>query len=182
MVSRLYLKSPSRDDVLSYIRKLWADEATMKDVGGIHLMDEERAERWFAKWIEPGQEDRRYFLVVLHEGDIPIGEVCFYSFQPETKMAKFSMNIEAKYRGNGYAAEAMKLMLRFYFGEFGGEVMVDDIHLNNVRAQQVFLKFGWEHDPSLGEMLSPTGGDDVFWVRIDKGKFEQLYGLVTRSS
>jgi RimJ/RimL family protein N-acetyltransferase len=174
--NKVYLKKPSQDDVLGYVRLLWSDDETMKDVGGTHVMDDQQAKRWFATWIEPGKEDRRYFLIMRKEDDAPVGEACFHSYNPDTRMAICSMNIEAKYRGNGYAKEALEQLLRFYFDDFGGEVIVDDIDLDNKRAQQVFLKFGFEHDPSLSKIVNSVGGDHVFWVRMDKWKFQRLYG------
>ncbi|MHB1681726.1 MAG: GNAT family N-acetyltransferase [Bacilli bacterium] len=172
---RLYLQTPGRGDVTSYIRHLWSDEEIMEYVGGIHVMDDERAIHWYDSWIEPGREDRRYFLIMLKNTDIPIGECYFHSFNQETKTACYGMNIEAKHRGNGYSTEVFKLLLDFYFDEFGGEMVVDAIALDNIRAQHIFLKYGFEHDPSLGDSMTSVGGDDVFWVRIDKDKFEQLH-------
>lgn len=54
--------------------------------------------------------------------------------------------------------------------------MVDDIAPDNIRAQQMFLKSGFEHDSSIARTMTSMGGDDVFWVRMDKEKFRQLYG------
>ncbi|QSO54226.1 GNAT family N-acetyltransferase [Alicyclobacillus curvatus] len=172
----VYLKTPAQTDVMGYIRHLWADEDSMRDVGGTHQVDEERARRWFAKWIRPGSDDRTYFLVFRREDDVPVGEACFYNLICTTGMAHYSMNIEAKFRGNGYAKEALELLLRFYFEEFGGEVMVDDIAPDNIRAQQMFIKFGFEHHPSLARTITSVGGDDVFWVRMDRERFRELYG------
>lgn len=90
-------------------------------------MDDERADRWYSAWIDPGSEDRRYFLVSRQDDDCPVGEACFYSYDASNGIAKFSMNVEAKYRGSGFAREALELILRFYFGPFSGRVMVDDI-------------------------------------------------------
>ncbi|MCL6443471.1 MAG: GNAT family N-acetyltransferase [Alicyclobacillus sp.] len=164
---RIYFKTPSKEDVTSYIRHLWSDEDSMRDVGGIHVLDDERAERWFFRWIEPGSDDRRYFLVIRKDDHVPIGEVCFHSYNPDTKTANYSMNIEAKYRRNGYGREALEMMLRFYFFDFGGETILDDIALENKRAQEMFLKFGFEHDPTR---------KDAFLVRMTKSRFEELYG------
>lgn len=172
---RVYLITPTQNDVTGYIRHLWADEETMRDVGGTHVMDAHRAVQWFAAWIDPGSKERRYFLIVRKEDGYPVGEACFHSYDESTGMAKFRMNIETKYRRNGYAREALELILRFYFGQYGGQVMVDDIAPDNKRAQQVFMKFGFEHDPSVGQTTTSMGGDDVFWVRMDRERFEALY-------
>ncbi|WP_281178135.1 GNAT family N-acetyltransferase [Alicyclobacillus acidiphilus] len=172
------LKSPTWDEVVNYVRYLWSDEDTMRDVGGIHPMDEEQAVRWFSAWIEPGQPDRRYFLVMRQPDNLPVGEACFHSYDRITGVARYSMNIEAKHRGHGYGTAAMKLLLRYFFNEFGGREMIDDIAPDNKRAQELFVRFGFEHDLSLAQTYDSAGGDDVYWVRIDKARFQQLYAAV----
>lgn len=174
VLHRVCVKVPGQQDI-HYIQHLWADEPTMVDVGGTHTLDEQQWTRWFTKWILPGQPDRRYFLIRLIEDDMPIGEICFFNFDPRTRMANVSMNIEASYRGNGYSQEALLLLSRFYFTDFDGNTLVDDIALENRVAQRALLKFGFEHDPTLGSTLTSMGGDDVFWVRLNKRKLEQIY-------
>lgn len=56
----------------------------------------------------------------------------------------------------------------------GGEVMVDDIALDNIRAQQMFIKFGFEHHPSLARTITSVVGTTCFgcgWTGKDSANF-----------
>jgi RimJ/RimL family protein N-acetyltransferase len=60
----------------------------------------------------------------------------------------------------------MRLFLDFFFNQFGGQVMVDNIAIDNYRGQQVLLKFGYEHDPAI---------DNVFRVKMTRDRYNRLY-------
>ncbi|MDO9067900.1 MAG: GNAT family N-acetyltransferase [Deltaproteobacteria bacterium] len=154
------LRHPELED-LAYIRKLWADPDTMKEVGGPIVMDEERARRWFEKMVDPGSPGDRYFLIFNRE-NLPVGEASFHRFDPGTKTAEFNLKVEARHRYKSYGPEAARLILEYFFSGFGGEVMVDPIALENTAGQKALLSIGFEHDPSR---------TDVFMVRMTKQKF-----------
>ena len=154
------LRQPGPGD-LPYIRKLWADPDTMSAVGGPIVMDEERASRWFEKMVDPGSPGDRYFLIFNRE-NLPVGEASFHRFDPGTKTAEFNLKVEARHRYKNYGPEAARLILEYFFGGFGGEVMADPIALENTAGQKALLSIGFEHDPSR---------KDVFMVRMTKEKF-----------
>lgn len=67
-------------------------------------------------------------------------------------------------------------MLRFLFDGFGGQTLADDIAPDNMRARQVFITVGFEHDASRADALTSMGGNGVLWVGImDKSLFEKPY-------
>ena len=162
--SNVCLRPPGRED-LPYIQKLWADPDTMKDVGGPIVIDEEKARRWFEKMVNPGSDRDRYFLIINRE-NIPVGEASFHRFAPNTKTAEFNIKIEAQHRYKNYGPEAVRLILKYYFSEFGGETMIDLIAPENTAGQRALLSIGFEHDPSR---------TDVFMVRMTKRKFYSAY-------
>ena len=97
--------------------------------------------------------------------DEPFGEVNFSRYNERTKTADFNIKIEYTHRRNGYSKEAINLLLDYYFNEYGGLIMSDDISIINLKAQQVFIKYGFEH------VLS---NERVFLVRLTKSKFNKL--------
>ncbi len=154
------LRTPTVSD-LPYLRRLWADPATMKEVGGPFEINDERARRWFATMVDPGSGTDRYFLICRMDGT-PVGEISFHRYDPPTKTAELNIKIEACRRYQGYGPEALRLLLGYFFGEFGGEVMLDPVALGNRNGQRAIARFGFEHDPSWA---------DVFLLRMTK----QLY-------
>lgn len=162
--TNIYLRQPKYDE-LKYIKLLWMDEKTMKEVGGSISLSDEQAEKWYRRMVSPGSETD-YYCLIFDLDDTPVGEVSFHRYNEETKTGALNIKIAGVHRGKGYATEALFLLLGYYFFEFGGQVMEDSININNTAGQQVLLKFGFEHDPLV---------KDVFLVKITKEKFRELY-------
>ena len=57
-------------------------------------------------------------------------------------MADFNIKIYDHHRRKGYAKEAMRLMMDYYFNEFGGEILRDEVI--NEKGQQALSNFGFE--------------------------------------
>jgi RimJ/RimL family protein N-acetyltransferase len=149
---------------MRFIRRLWADEETMRPVGGPIHLDDDHAFLWFRRIVDPGSPTCEYRLI-LNEEQQPVGEVSFHQFDSKTGTAMFNLKVANSERGKGYARAAMRKFLDLFFNELGGQSMRDDIALDNLRGQEVLIKFGFVHDPSQ---------EDVFRVSIDKDKFNSL--------
>ncbi len=169
---KLYLRPPKRSE-LEYIRRLWSDPDTMKEVGGpVTDFSNEKAEKWFARMVQPGRRTDCYCLI-FDPDDQAVGEVSFHNLDWGAMTAEFNIKIDARYRGKGYAHEAMRVFFRFFFSDLGGEVMVDDIALENRTGQRALLAFGFAHDPAVS---------DAFRVRLTRERFLALHGLESSAS
>jgi RimJ/RimL family protein N-acetyltransferase len=158
------LKTPSWEE-MSYIRWLWGDEETMEPVGGPILLMDDQASRWFRKIVDPGCPTDVYKLI-LNEKQQPVGEVSFHQYDKRTGTAMFNIKIASSERGNGYARAAMRLFLDKFFNDLDGRMMKDDVAIDNLRGQEVLIRFGFVHDPSE---------KNVFSVFITKDRFNLLY-------
>lgn len=159
----VYLKQPEFNE-LSYVEELWADEGTMIDVGGIVPFPEERRKEWYSKMVYPTDGKNFYCLIYNFENQ-PVGEVSFHRYDEKNKTADFNIKIQSKHRGNGYAKEAMKLILEYYFTEFGGQVMRDAVM--NINGQQALSKFGFDIE---------SKSDNIIVFKLTKEKFMDIYG------
>jgi len=166
MEIRTVLKRPEKED-MEYIRWLWSDPETMEAVGGPVLLTDEEADRWYAYMVDPGRPTECYRLILNEEGD-PIGEVSFHKLNLDNIAAMFNLKIVHSERGKGYGWEAMLLFLDYFFNELGGCKMVDEIALDNLRGQQVLLRFGFVHDPRQKEN---------FCVSITREQFNSINRL-----
>lgn len=160
----IYLNIATEEDA-EYIKWLWADEKTMAEVGGPVEIDRSRILEWLDEEYSTSNKTSLY-LLIYNLSDERIGEVSYRSYNDETKEALFNIKIEYKHRGCGYSKEAIRLMLDHYFNTFGGEVMCDNIALENPGGQQALLNFGFTHDSSE---------KDVYKVYITKKIFNSLY-------
>lgn len=136
----IYLKSPDFNE-LDEVAKLWSDEATMKEVGGAVVFKKERYQDWYQRMINPGDGKNHYCLIYNNQNKV-VGEVSFHRFDKICKMADFNIKIYDHHRGKGYAKEAMTLMMDYYFNEFGGDVLRDEV--SNEKGQCTLSNFGFE--------------------------------------
>lgn len=160
------MRPPGIED-LSYIRSLWVDPETMRDVGGIVPRSEEQMKTWFNRMVDHGSPHDRYFLICDLEG-APIGEASFHRYDPAFKTAELNIKIEARHRYRGHGPEALRLLLDHFFGEFGGEVMLDLVRPENRNGRRALMRIGFQHD---------TSRSDVCLLRLTKERYQGLKTL-----
>ncbi|MBE6048976.1 MAG: GNAT family N-acetyltransferase [Clostridium sp.] len=121
----IYIKQPDYNE-LSFVSRLWSDEETMKDVGGVFNFPESKWEMFYKKMVYP-TDGKNFYCLVYTIRDKAVGEVSFHGFDSVTKIARFNVKIHHKYRNKGYGEEALKLLFEYFFLEFGGEMIMDSI-------------------------------------------------------
>jgi len=136
MTDRLYLHVPALDE-LWYRQRLMSDPDTMsynkgydldfpgyhRDTGCIDFPENEWAD-WYDYFI--GQEPARFYAYIVRAEDgLFIGEVNVHrnGDQPWHDMG---IVIETAHRGNGYASEALRLLLKHAFEVMGAEAVHND--------------------------------------------------------
>ncbi|WP_297517414.1 GNAT family N-acetyltransferase [uncultured Clostridium sp.] len=139
--SLLYIKKPEFEE-LEYTRTLWGDYNTMRDIGGVYDFTERHKTTFYKKMVSPTDGKNFYCLVYRNDGT-PIGEVSFHGYDSANKIARLNIKIQNQYRGNGYGSEAIKLILEYYFYEFGGEVIVDTVSKENKIGENTLKKLGF---------------------------------------
>ncbi|MGL4771968.1 MAG: GNAT family N-acetyltransferase [Clostridium sp.] len=136
----IYIKQPEFYE-LSYVSKLWSDEETMKDIGGVFNFPEEKWTMFYKKMVQP-TDGKNFYCLVYTTRDKAIGEVSFHGYDSATKIARFNIKIHHRYRNKGYGKEAIRLLLEYYFLEFGGEMIMDNIHTDD--GKRVAEKLGFK--------------------------------------
>jgi len=148
---RVALKRPRFSD-MDFVRRLWADGATMAAVGGTHELDDESARRWFARVVDPGESGHSYYLVLDEAGE-PVGEVSCHRMDAAGRFADLNLKILASKRGRGYGEAALRLFLRHFFLELEGRRLDDPLAPGNAAARRLLERQGFEHDASVPEVL-----------------------------
>ena len=151
---KVRLRAP-RVDELSFIRALWADSETMASVGGPVAFAEAEVREWFARMIEPGSPSDCYCLI-LNENDTPVGEISFHHWDPDQRSAELNVKVLAAFRGRGYARDALRTFLDFFFARLGGQRMTDDIAPGNQAGRQLLESIGFRKDDSASDVCRMT--------------------------
>lgn len=157
----VYIKQPEYKELV-FTSKLWASEETMKDIGGVYNFTENKWDSFYKKMVYP-TDRKNFYCLIYNLKDEPVGEVSFHGYDPITKIARSNIKIFYKYRKNGYAEEAMKLMLEYYFFDFEGEIMMDNV--KNEEGKIFASKVGFKEVRQYKEEIT---------YKLDKNNFLNL--------
>lgn len=148
---KIYFKFPSKEE-LKYCQRWLMDPNTMsynagydidlsgynKLTGTINKTDEDMI-NWYNKWIN--HEPEKYYRYIYVRGiDEPIGEIYYY---PNNDTHHMGILIQSKYRGNGYAYEALIELERIAFEENGINELHDEIPFDRTNSINLFKKAGF---------------------------------------
>ena len=152
-MDRLYLHVPAPEE-LGYREKLLADPATMAynrgydvDYEGYHrdtgcIDFPEAAWAQWHRWFIGNEPDRFYAYVVRKSDRAFIGEVNLHR-SGESGWHDMGIVLEAKYRGMGYAEEALSLLLSHGFEEMGAAAVQNDFEDSRAAAVRTHLACGF---------------------------------------
>ena len=144
---------PKREDLWFY-QKMMSDPETMsynagwdvdfdgyhRDTGCIDYPDEV-LDDWYAQWV--GMEPDRFYAYIRRTSDgMWIGDVNFHH-SPEKDWWDMGIVIYAPYRGKGYAAPALKLLLDRAFRVCGISRLHNDFETTRDAAWAIHRKVGF---------------------------------------
>lgn len=144
---------------LWYRQRLLADPDTMSynkeysSKNGCIDFPEENWRSWYDYWIA-GTSDRFYAYIVL--GGKFIGEVNLHKNSYKglyDDWYDMGIVIEARYRGNGYAAKALDLLLETAFGELGASSVHNEFERYRAAALRLHLNAGFSVDGEEGHIV-----------------------------
>ncbi|MDE7300012.1 MAG: GNAT family N-acetyltransferase [Lachnospiraceae bacterium] len=153
MKESLYLHIPAFEE-LWYRQKIMQDPDTMSYNRGYDLdfdgydkatgciaFPEQKWADWYARFI--GQEPRRFYAYIVRESDGEfIGEVNVHR-KEDAGWYDMGIVLEAKYRGKGYAADALQLLLQHAFETMDADAVHNDFEEERSAALQIHLSAGF---------------------------------------
>ncbi|KZN22799.1 hypothetical protein A4G99_16910 [Haladaptatus sp. R4] len=159
---RVELRTTEREDV-DFIQRARTDPAIRTSLGFVRPYNHEQTEEFFENTISADNGDSNFLVCVDGE---PVGEVNL--FRVERDHGEIAYWLDSDWRGEGYATEAVSLLLRYAFGTRG--------------LHRVFARIGGFNDGSrglverLGFQREGRLRDHTFW----RGEYHDtfVYGLL----
>lgn len=147
--NKVKLRIPKFEE-LEYRRKLLSDRVTMSynigygdnDGTGCIEFDENAWKDWFFRWVN-NMPERYYAYIIKVDENTPIGEVAL-RYVSEKNSYCVNIIVEAKYRGNGFSEQALRLLVDTAFRELGADKVFDDFPKSRISAEKVFKKVGFK--------------------------------------
>ncbi|MCX7950339.1 MAG: GNAT family N-acetyltransferase, partial [Clostridiales bacterium] len=115
--------------------------------------------------------------IVLKDEDKLIGNVGLHNINWISRIAEIGILIGDKnYWGQGYAKEAMKLVLDYAFNMLNLHMVYLKVYGYNVSAIKCYEKVGFKFAGKLREAIEVAGEKyDVIYMDILKREFEPIY-------
>ena len=111
-----------------------------------------------AKSVRGPENDRYSFVVETNTGEA-IGDVTTHDCDRRVGTFSYGLNILPEHRRQGYASDAIMLILRYYFWELRYQKATVGIYDFNVASIRLHERLGFQHEGRLRRM---TYGNGVF--------------------
>lgn len=142
--ARLIIRDVNPEDEVPFVEM--ASDGSLNDIG----FDRDCKE-WMGSWIEEAKmladadnpaDEYLAYTIVLKEKEMVIGSIgcSYYDEFQETGITYF---IGAKYRGHGYAAEAAKAYIDYFFRHYDISKLIATVREENISSWKVIEKAGF---------------------------------------
>jgi ribosomal-protein-serine acetyltransferase len=106
------------------------------------MTDEKSVEGFITKLLQAFVEGTDFFWGIWVEGR-PVGAVGARDIDPVFHCAEIAYFIDKQYEGKGIVSESVGLLIRHLFDEYKIERLTLRCDVNNVRSQNVAIRFGF---------------------------------------
>ena len=101
-------------------------------------------------WVEEQskqklENDVFHWLIENQEG-APVGSISTHDCNPRYGTFSYGIDIPPEYQRQGYASEAIQLVLKYYFEELRYQKVTVGIHANNPASIRLHEKLGFQHE------------------------------------
>ncbi len=144
----LVIRNATVNDVLD-LCKWWSDGKIMAHAGfpnGLYTDPKKLAEQ-----IENESDLSRRLIIEIETNKV--GEM---NYRINNNIAEIGIKIcDFSYQEKGYGAKALKLLIDFLFNEMKVKKVILDTNVNNLSAQHVYEKIGFNNFPKLKKIRFP---------------------------
>lgn len=131
------------------------------------------------EWVEQQarqrlDQDAFHWIIENRDGE-PVGAIRTSDCRPHDGTFSYSVDVAAEYRRQGYASEAIAIVLGYYFEELRYQKVTVAVHADNEGSVRLHEKLGFRREGTHRRMFF-TGGRyvDVLWYGLTVEEFHDL--------
>ena len=118
---------------------------------------DERARQWALETSTAKPEGDNYRWVIEISDGTPVGSLNTHGCDARNGTLEFGITIGREHWGKGYASEAIRLLLRYFFGERRYQKANSSIYEFNARSLAMHRKFGFQDEGRIRRSLFTNG-------------------------
>ena len=167
---RVYLSPVCEEDSEIYIK--WMNDKYV--ASNFYLYPSVVSSKDDLKWLfEPGSDVQRY-AIILRDEDLMIGCISLQNIDRLSRNAFMGIFIgEEEYRGKGYGAEAIRLILEYGYKTLNLNNIMLSVHEDNIAGIECYKKIGFKEAGRRREWIFKNGEYiDVLYMDLLSREFE----------
>ncbi|MBI1802073.1 MAG: GNAT family N-acetyltransferase [Chloroflexi bacterium] len=117
----------------------------------------ERSRQWAAEQAMAEPKHDNFFWVIENQQGIVVGSINTHDCWPRNGTFEYGVCIGLEHRRQGYAGEAIRLILRYFFGELRYQKVTVRVYAFNEPSLRLHLKLGFQPEGRLRRMIFSRG-------------------------
>ena len=131
---------------------------------------------WAEEESKKKLENDAFRWVIENADGKAVGSISTHDCNPRNGTFSYGVDIAPEHQRNGYASEAILLVLRYYFEELRYQKVTASIHANNTPSAKLHEKLGFQSEGRLRRMLFTEGQFvDVFYFGMTAEEFQKVH-------
>ena len=135
----------------------------------------EAVKKWAAaKAVEEPKEDVFYFVIENHSGEV-LGTINTHTCSQRNRTFMYGLAILREHWRKGYASDAIRLVLRYYFDELGYQKVTVQIYSFNDASLKLHKNLGFQQEGCLRRMIYTDGAyHDEIIMGLTAEEFKEI--------
>ncbi|MEM6430833.1 MAG: GNAT family protein [Deinococcota bacterium] len=131
-------------------------------------------EHWLKEKAQQNMQDFQYqWMIESLEGQT-VGSIVTHSCDSRAGTFSYALDVLNKFQRRGYASEAIKLILNYYFQELRFQKVTVAVHSNNVASIELHQHLGFQHEGRHRRMVFSEGTYyDLEWFGLTTEEYFQ---------
>lgn len=128
---------------------------------------------WAAEASRKRMDNDAYQWVITDRVGTPVGTIDTHHCDHRTGTFMYGIDIMAEERGKGYASEAIRMVLRYYFHELRYQKVTIGAHSDNMASIRLHEKLGFQREGAWRRTVYNHGQYyDEIWFGMTREEFE----------
>lgn len=129
---------------------------------------------WVEEVSQKKMEDGMFTWVIEDASGTAVGSISTHHCNPRNGTFSYGVNVARQHQRQGYAAEAIALVLRYYFEELRYQKVTVQVNSFNEASAALHEKLGFLREGTLRRMVYSGGAYyDAHWYGMTKEEWEQ---------
>lgn len=154
----------------------WVDQFDSEAARASHQVPFPRSPEATRKWLEEHAlrepaDDSMIFAIETHDGEL-VGTINTVSCDRRNGTFRYGIGIFRRHWRRGYARDAIRIVLRYFFDELGYQKVSAEVYEFNAASIALHESLGFQREGRLRRLLYTEGRyHDVLWYGLTREEF-----------